>query len=213
MKLDVAPALLLLAVFNKPQVAQSHGSHPLQRVGGSDSSNATALSSRSGGGSGSGNATRREAAVSAHIGIFMLSTAKHGGQWWRQNAMAAHQTWARPFPLVFYVMGDSPTSRFAFRQCGLKWTHADEAPEEDRGGAWPRYDPYLSTFLAGRCHNEPAVLLTPACDDSYYGATGPCCKLDATITFATSKSAERQVCVPRLVTGGGGSRCRDFQFL
>eukprot|EP00613_Pedinella_sp_CCMP2098_P040968 CAMPEP_0171787516 /NCGR_PEP_ID=MMETSP0991-20121206/63951_1 /TAXON_ID=483369 /ORGANISM="non described non described, Strain CCMP2098" /LENGTH=56 /DNA_ID=CAMNT_0012396491 /DNA_START=65 /DNA_END=231 /DNA_ORIENTATION=+ len=39
--------------------------------------------------------------------------------------MAAHQTWARPFPLVFYVMADSPSSRWAFRGCNLRWVYAD----------------------------------------------------------------------------------------
>ena len=47
------------------------------------------------------NATReatlrlRNTAMEAHIGIFILSTPKNGGSYFRRNAMAAHQTWAK----------------------------------------------------------------------------------------------------------------------
>ena len=47
------------------------------------------------------NATReaslrlRETATEAHVGIFILSTPKNGGGYFRRNAMAAHQTWAK----------------------------------------------------------------------------------------------------------------------
>jgi hypothetical protein len=45
-------------------------------------------------------------------------------------------------------------------------------------------------MLVGRCRHEAGVLLVSACDDSYYGDRGPCCKLDAALVFATAPEAE-----------------------
>jgi hypothetical protein len=144
------------------------------------------------------NMTKHELATKSRIGVFILSTIKAGGAFFRVNAMGAHDTWARSFPYLFYVMGDSPSSRFAFRNCKLKWidaddedlnstNHANSSPNAE-GIHFDPPDPFLKRFLTARCRNEPAVLLTSACDDSYYGAEGPCCKLDAVVTFALSKS-------------------------
>jgi len=33
------------------------------------------------------------------------------------------------------------------------------------------------------CHNEPTYLLSRKCNDDYYGADGPCCKVDDAINF------------------------------
>jgi hypothetical protein len=90
-------------------------------------------------------------------------------------------------------------ARFSFRGCDLRWARSGNYPSNRTGGEdstlaeaeapadWPTDKPWLSpgpdpllgSFLAGQCPHEPAVLLTRACDDSYYGANGPCCKLDA----------------------------------
>ena len=147
----------------------------------------------------------REEAVEAHIGIFMLGTSKSAGSYYRRNAQAAHDTWARPFPLVFSVQADSPNSRFAHRACNLQWidtginasrgigTSSAEKLSESKSSnnqePWPR-DPLLGRMLVGRCRRETGVLLVPACDDSYYGDKGPCCKLDAALVFATAPEAE-----------------------
>jgi len=154
----------------------------------------------------------REQATEAHIGIFMIGTSKSGGSYFRRNAQAAHDTWARPFPLVFSVQGDSPNSRFAHRSCNLQWidtginaSHGNETQTMNtqqssssfsevnmKNEPWPR-DPLLGRMLVGRCHREVGVLLVPACDDSYYGHAGPCCKLDAALVFATAPEAEVHV--------------------
>jgi len=147
----------------------------------------------------------REQAVEAHIGIFMLGTSRSAGSYYRRNAQAAHDTWARPFPLVFSVQADSPNSRFAHRACNLQWidtginasrgigTSSAEKLSESKSSnnqePWPR-DPLLGRMLVGRCRRETGVLLVPACDDSYYGDKGPCCKLDAALVFATAPEAE-----------------------
>jgi len=154
----------------------------------------------------------REQAIEAHIGIFMIGTSKSAGSYYRRNAQAAHDTWARPFPLVFSVQGDSPNSRFAHRSCNLQWidtginaSHGNETQTMNtqqssssfsevnmKNEPWPR-DPLLGRMLVGRCHREVGVLLVPACDDSYYGHAGPCCKLDAALVFATAPEAEVHV--------------------
>lgn len=147
------------------------------------------------------NGTKHQLATKSRIGIFILSTSKGGGLFFRVNAMGAHDTWARSFPYVFFVMSDNPGARFAFRNCKIKWIEADDPSDEfsnqttdkndvkeEENVHFDPPDPFLDKFLTAKCRNEPAVLLTRACDDSYYGSVGPCCKLDVAITFALSKS-------------------------
>lgn len=40
--------------------------------------------------------------------------------------------------------------------------------------------PQYTTFT---CHNEPTYLLSRKCNNDYYGAAGPCCKVDDAINF------------------------------
>lgn len=158
------------------------------------------------------NKTKHELATKSRIGIFILSTSKNGGIFYRVNAIGSHETWARSFPNVFYIMADNPAARFSFRHCKLKWIYADEIDSDivtnytqttkkakhsslrsNEELDFDEPDPFLKKFLTAKCHNEPNVILTSACDDSYYGSRGPCCKLDVAVTFALSKSVSYSI--------------------
>jgi hypothetical protein len=43
--------------------------------------------------------------------------------------------------------------------------------------------PLYTTF---DCHNEPTYLLSRVCTDDYYGAAGPCCKVDDAVNFVVN---------------------------
>ena len=40
------------------------------------------------------------------------------------------------------------------------------------------------------CHNEPTYLMSRNCDNRYYGAAGPCCKVDDALNFISNVRTE-----------------------
>ncbi len=116
--------------------------------------------------------------------------------------MQIQNTWAKNLTThLYFIVADGVASRWSFRNCDLK-----ELDILEKAGGLTTYnwhfalgnicfvhyinlvqhsfrDPSIPT---GKCHNEPRVILTNACDDKYYHAQGPCCKFDAAVTFATS---------------------------
>eukprot|EP01032_Pedospumella_encystans_P014735 gene14735-16900_t len=94
--------------------------------------------------------------------MVVTSTEANEGYYIRERIIASSRTWMRQFANVFVVIEDTFEMRFAFRNCEM----AD----------YPAY----TTFS---CHNEPTYLLSRKCNNDYYGAAGPCCKVDDAINF------------------------------
>lgn len=45
-------------------------------------------------------------------------------------------------------------------------------------------------YTAFECHNEPMYLLSRKCTNAYYGADGPCCKLDDGLNFVANLATD-----------------------
>lgn len=67
------------------------------------------------------------------------------------------RTWMKYFANVFVIIEDSFFIRYALRHCEV-------------------HD--YPTNTAFVCHNEPTYILSRTCTNEYYGAAGPCCKVD-----------------------------------
>jgi hypothetical protein len=49
---------------------------------------------------------------------------------------------------------------------------------------------YADQFTTFDCHNEPTYLLSRTCTEDYYGANGPCCKVDVAINYLVNHNTE-----------------------
>jgi hypothetical protein len=103
----------------------------------------------------------RRPALAAELVASFMSTAK--GDFWHTRAIAAKRTWAADFDNLFYVMEgtDAAEALVSGPDC-----------REHRG--------------LRECPDQPAVLLVAACDGTYYGASGPCCKFDEAAKYMLS---------------------------
>ena len=45
-------------------------------------------------------------------------------------------------------------------------------------------------YTAFECPNEPVFLLSRTCSNAYYGADGPCCKVDDGLNFVTNLATD-----------------------
>eukprot|EP00601_Ochromonadales_sp_CCMP2298_P004729 CAMPEP_0173191912 /NCGR_PEP_ID=MMETSP1141-20130122/13142_1 /TAXON_ID=483371 /ORGANISM="non described non described, Strain CCMP2298" /LENGTH=506 /DNA_ID=CAMNT_0014116141 /DNA_START=33 /DNA_END=1553 /DNA_ORIENTATION=+ len=101
--------------------------------------------------------------------MVVTSTSTHGEKLLRERIMASSRTWMRMFANVVVVIEDSFPIRFAMRNCQL----IDS--------------PLLTAF---KCHNEPIYVLSRTCTDEYYGAAGPCCKVDDALNWIVNVQKE-----------------------
>ena len=78
----------------------------------------------------------------------------------------------RIYPHTFCI--DTFQVRYSMRHCKRTEFHSAgtgaQQQEEEESDTFQGY----TTFS---CHNEPTYLLSRRCDNSYYGAAGPCCKV------------------------------------
>jgi hypothetical protein len=87
--------------------------------------------------------------------------------WYR--IIPSARTWMRFYANVYVIVEDNFLIRYALRHCQIH-----------------EYEHY-TTF---DCHNEPSYLLSRTCTNEYYGAAGPCCKVDDAFNYLINDNPE-----------------------
>lgn len=97
--------------------------------------------------------------------MLVTSTMVQEGLYLRERIIASARTWMRLFANVVVIIEDTFDTRWAMRHCVvMEYTH----------------------YTAFECHGEPIYLLSRTCSNAYYGADGPCCKLDDGLNFVSN---------------------------
>ena len=102
------------------------------------------------------------------VAILVLSTGKDDESYLRDRILPSARTWMRFFANVFVIEEDNFKQRTVLRHCSME------------------NFPHFTTFS---CHNEPTYVLTRKCTNEYYGAKGPCCKMDEIVNYLTENTA------------------------
>lgn len=103
------------------------------------------------------------------VAVLVTSTITKDEQLQYQRIIPSARTWMADFANVFVLIEDSFVSRYAMRHC-----ERTEAKD----------------FTIFNCPNEPHYILSRSCENSYYGATGPCCKVDELFNFITNENPD-----------------------
>lgn len=101
------------------------------------------------------------------VAILVLSTGVDDEAYLRDRIIPSSRTWMKFFANVFVIEEDNFKQRTVLRHC-----HKEEFPN----------------FTTFSCHNEPTYVLTRKCSNEYYGANGPCCKMDEIVNYLTENT-------------------------
>ena len=96
------------------------------------------------------------------VAMFLLGTGAKEYVYMRERIIPSSRTWMRLLKNVFVVVEDTFDVRFAMRHC--------KAMETEH-------------YTSFECHHEPTYILSRKCTSEYYGAAGPCCKVDDAINY------------------------------
>jgi len=96
------------------------------------------------------------------IAYFVTSTTVQNNIYIRGRIIPSSRTWMKNLKDTYVIIEDTPEIRFDLRHCNRRET------------------PKHTTF---KCPGEPYYILTRKCSSLYYGASGPCCKVDEVISY------------------------------
>lgn len=96
------------------------------------------------------------------MAIVVMSTTTNHEAYFRDRIIPSTRTWMKFFANVFIIVEDNFHTRLLMRQCNVA-----------------EYD----HFTAFQCPHEATYVLTRQCSNEYYGAAGPCCKMDEFVNY------------------------------
>jgi hypothetical protein len=101
------------------------------------------------------------------IASIIFTTSSQGQSYLWERIIPSSITWMKYFANKFVVIEDSILMRFALRHC-----HNHET----------------LNYSSFQCNGEATYILSRTCNDQYYGADGPCCKVDVAFDYLINES-------------------------